>query len=78
VSTTRLAVGISVRLTAPRSAGREDDGMRRRQGQVRRSRRAQPAVPRFVQLYKGYAGCEHCTSRQIPLVLLTRPPLNLE
>jgi hypothetical protein len=27
--------------------------------------------PRFVQMYKGYAGYEHKTSRQIPLVLLT-------
>jgi deazaflavin-dependent oxidoreductase (nitroreductase family) len=27
--------------------------------------------PRFVQMYKGYAGYEHKTSRQIPLVVLT-------
>jgi deazaflavin-dependent oxidoreductase (nitroreductase family) len=27
--------------------------------------------PRFVQMYKGYAGYEQKTSRQIPLVLLT-------
>jgi deazaflavin-dependent oxidoreductase (nitroreductase family) len=27
--------------------------------------------PRFVQMYKGYAGCEQKTSRQIPLVVLT-------
>jgi F420H(2)-dependent quinone reductase len=27
--------------------------------------------PRFVEMYKGYAGYEHKTSRQIPLVLLT-------
>jgi deazaflavin-dependent oxidoreductase (nitroreductase family) len=28
-------------------------------------------VPRFVQVYKGYAGHEHKTSRQILLVVLT-------
>jgi hypothetical protein len=27
--------------------------------------------PRFVQMYKGYAGYEQKTSRQIPLVVLT-------
>ena len=27
--------------------------------------------PRFVQMCKGYAGYEHKTSRQIPLVVLT-------
>jgi hypothetical protein len=27
--------------------------------------------PRFVEMYKGYAGYEQKTSRQIPLVLLT-------
>ena len=27
--------------------------------------------PRFVQMYKGYAGYQQKTSRQIPLVLLT-------
>jgi hypothetical protein len=30
--------------------------------------------PRFVEMYKGYAGYEHKTSRQIPLVLLTPRP----
>jgi F420H(2)-dependent quinone reductase len=40
------------------------------------ARTADPAersqlFPRFVQMYKGYAGYEHKTSRQIPLVLLT-------
>ena len=33
--------------------------------------RARPAVPRFVEMYKGYAGQEDKTGRQIPLVLLT-------
>ena len=40
------------------------------------ARTADPAersqlFPRFVQMYKGYAGYEQKTSRQIPLVLLT-------
>jgi deazaflavin-dependent oxidoreductase (nitroreductase family) len=35
-------------------------------------------VPRFVQMYKGYAGYEQKTSRQIPLVVLTpEPRLNM-
>jgi F420H(2)-dependent quinone reductase len=34
--------------------------------------------PRFVQMYKGYAGYEHKPSRQIPLVVLTpEPRLNI-
>jgi deazaflavin-dependent oxidoreductase (nitroreductase family) len=33
--------------------------------------RARPAVPRFVEMYKGYAAQEDKTGRQIPLVLLT-------
>jgi deazaflavin-dependent oxidoreductase (nitroreductase family) len=33
--------------------------------------RARPAVPRVVEMYKGYAAQEDKTSRQIPLVLLT-------
>ena len=34
--------------------------------------------PRFVQMYKGYAGYEQKTSRQIPLVVLTpEPRLNM-
>ena len=39
--------------------------------QDRRPSRARPAVPRFVEMYKGYAAQEDKTSRQIPLVLLT-------
>jgi deazaflavin-dependent oxidoreductase (nitroreductase family) len=45
------------------------------------ARTADPAersrlFPRFVEMYDGYAGYEHKTSRQIPLVLLTpdQPP----
>jgi deazaflavin-dependent oxidoreductase (nitroreductase family) len=41
-----------------------------------RARTADPAersqlFPRLMQMYEGYAGYEHKTSRQIPLVLLT-------
>jgi deazaflavin-dependent oxidoreductase (nitroreductase family) len=41
------------------------------------ARTADPAersrlFPHFVEMYKGYAGYEHKTSRQIPLVLLTQ------
>jgi deazaflavin-dependent oxidoreductase (nitroreductase family) len=41
------------------------------QRQDRRSGRAPLAVPRFVEMYKGYGAYEDKTSRQIPLVLLT-------